>query len=147
MSAQIAFWQRKRLHEMTDAEWDSLCDGCGKCCLRKLQDADSDLVYYTDLACKLLDLTTCRCTQYAARSQWVPDCVDLRKDLAASLAWLPPTCAYRLLDAGMPLPDWHPLLTGNPDAVHLAKRSVRGQAISEEGVDERDWEDHLIYWV
>lgn len=125
------FWRAKRLEEMNQAEWESLCDGCGKCCLNKLEDIDTGELAYTNVACRLLDLGTCRCTRYADRNRLVPDCVALTPDNVGALVWMPSTCAYRLLAEGKDLPDWHPLVSGDPDSVHRAGISVRGRAISE----------------
>lgn len=125
------FWRITRLADMSQSEWESLCDGCGKCCLNKLEDIDTGELAYTNVACRLLDLGTCRCTRYPDRSRLVPDCVTLTPDNVGALAWMPSTCAYRLLAEGKDLPDWHPLVSGDPDSVHRAGISVRGRAISE----------------
>ncbi|MQX37016.1 YcgN family cysteine cluster protein [Roseospira navarrensis] len=138
------FWERKTLRQMTEAEWESLCDGCGKCCLNKLQDEDTGALAFTNAACKLLDRQSCRCSDYANRWDFVPDCVKLGPSSVGRLAWLPSTCAYRLLDEGQPLPSWHPLLTGDPESVHRAGISVRGRVVCETSVD--DLEDHVVDW-
>jgi uncharacterized protein len=137
------FWRSKPLSELSQAEWESLCDGCGKCCLHKLEDEDTGRVHLTMVACKLLDIAQCRCSDYAARHQRVPSCVRIRPDNVASLM-LPTSCAYRLVAEGRDLPSWHPLVTGNPQSVHDAKASVRRWAISERDVDEEDLEDYVI---
>lgn len=124
------FWALP-LDALNRAEWEALCDGCGQCCLHKAEDEDSGAIYPTNVACKLLDITSCRCSDYAHRKAQVPDCVRLTPRLAASLAWLPATCAYRLRAHGAPLPEWHPLISGDPDTVHRAGVSVRGKAIPE----------------
>ncbi|HXH04699.1 MAG TPA: YcgN family cysteine cluster protein [Candidatus Competibacteraceae bacterium] len=137
------FWRRKRLDELSQEEWESLCDGCGRCCLHKLEDADSGELYQTNVACKLLDLHACRCRHYGCRRHYVPDCIRLSPALVPQLPWLPETCAYRRLSRGQDLPSWHPLITGDPESVHRAGVSVRGWAISESEVDG-DLEDYLI---
>jgi len=132
---------------MTSAQWEALCDGCARCCLHKLQDAYTERIYYTDVACRLLDQQQCRCTSYARRRELVPDCVVLTPENLGKLGWLPDTCAYRLLDEGKPLPAWHPLVSGDRDTVHLADISVRGCVVSEDLVDEDDLEDRIIDWI
>jgi hypothetical protein len=138
------FWRLKTLRQMSPAEWESLCDGCGKCCLHKLQYEDTDEIYYTDVACRLLDLGTCRCSRYAERQTLVPDCIALRADKVMELNWLPSTCAYRLLANGKPLPWWHPLVSGDPNSVHAAGQSVRGRAVPEKKADVLD--HHIVTW-
>ncbi len=126
------FWIGKTLAELTLAEWESLCDGCGKCCLHKLEDEDTGQLFFTNVACRLLNLTTARCSRYADRFRWVPDCVPLTPDEVQRVNWLPSTCAYRLWAEGQPLPDWHPLLTGDPDSTRRAGVSVCGWAVPEQ---------------
>jgi len=139
------FWHRKPLTRLTQKEWEALCDGCGKCCLNKLEDEDTGEVALTRVACRLLDDETCHCAQYDIRHQFVPDCIVLRPDNLDSHAyWMPATCAYRLLWEGKPLYDWHPLISGNPESVHEAGVSVRGITVSEFDTPEEDWEDHII---
>jgi len=144
MPAARQFWEAA-LHTLDRQEWEALCDGCGKCCLHKVEDADSGRIWPTNVACKLLDLATCRCADYRNRRKYVPDCLRLTPDLAATLDWLPQTCAYRLRAEGQPLPEWHYLVCGDREAVHRAGASVRGKAISEviAGPLERhiDWGD------
>lgn len=138
------FWTRP-LSAMTPREWEALCDGCGKCCLNKLEDADTGEIAFTRIGCRLLDDQTCRCGQYEMRKSFVPECVVLTPKSIASVAhWMPATCAYRLLHEGRPLPDWHPLISGDPESVHRAGQSVRGWTIPEFEVAEDDWEDHII---
>ena len=120
------FWRTKSLPEMNVEEWESLCDGCGRCCLVKLEDEDTGEVLYTDVACTLLDAEGCRCRSYPERHAKVPDCVGLTPEAAGELAWLPVTCAYRLLAEGKQLSWWHPLVSGDPETVHAAGISVRG---------------------
>ena len=125
------FWKRKSLAEMSKTEWESLCDGCALCCLQKLEDEETGDVYFTDVACRLLDTETCRCTDYAARAKKVADCLVLSADEPDTFHWLPGSCAYRRLAEGQELPDWHPLRTGDPDSVHAAGISAKGKVVSE----------------
>ena len=143
---QHRFWEVKSLEQMTRQEWESLCDGCARCCLVKLEDEDTGDIHYTDVVCNLLDQETCRCTRYEKRSQYVPECVVVSPDLLDQLHWMPSTCAYRLLHEGKPLPDWHPLITGSRDSVHLAGISVRGRVYRQDDVEEHDLEHHLVEW-
>ena len=130
------FWKRKSLAEMTPDEWESLCDGCGLCCMQKVQDEDSGDVFYTDVACRLFDIDSCRCTDYANRAQQVPGCLVLTPDEKDAYEWLPGSCAYRRLANGLDLPGWHPLITGRPESVHDAAISMQGKAVSENDTDE-----------
>ncbi len=139
------FWKKKPLNKFTQKEWESVCDGCGKCCLNKLEDEDTGEVEMTRIACRLLDDSTCLCAKYPIRHQFVPECIVLTpKTLVENLYWLPQTCGYRLLHEGRPLYDWHPLISGDPESVHRADVSVRGMTIPEFEVDEDDWEDYII---
>jgi uncharacterized protein len=141
------FWEAKTLSEMTRAEWESLCDGCGLCCLRKLEHSDTGEILYTDVACHLLDGETCRCTRYARRLELVDDCIGLTPDRLDALRWMPRTCAYRLVAAGQPLPDWHPLISGTPQSVHAAGISARGRCTSEAFVHDDEVEERVVDWV
>jgi uncharacterized cysteine cluster protein YcgN (CxxCxxCC family) len=134
------FWETKTLAQMSPQEWEALCDGCGKCCLIGLEDADTGEIYLTDVSCKLLDGATCRCKDYPNRKAKVPDCVQLTPDNVGELSWLPRTCAYRLIHEGAPLKSWHPLISGDPESVHKAGVSVQGKVRSETSVRTR----HLI---
>ena len=139
------FWERVPLANLAPREWEALCDGCGKCCLNKLEDEETGEVALTRVACRLLDGETCRCGQYDIRKTLVPECIVLTPATISEVAyWLPETCAYKLLHEGQPLFDWHPLISGNPDTVHHAGVSVRGWTVPEFEVDEDDWEDHII---
>lgn len=139
------FWEKVPLQNMAPREWEALCDGCGKCCLNKLEDADTGEVALTRVACRLLDGETCRCGQYEIRRQFVPECIHLTPaNIASHAYWMPATCAYRLLFEGKPLYDWHPLISGDPETVHAAGVSVRGWTVPEFEVDEDEWEDHIV---
>lgn len=139
------FWERYSFGQLNKAEWEALCDGCGKCCLNKLEDEDTGEVVFTRLACRLLDDETCRCSQYDIRKQFVPECIVLTPNTMAEVAYfMPASCAYRLLAEGKPLYDWHPLVSGDPDSVHKAGRSMRHQTIPEFEVPEEEWENHVI---
>jgi uncharacterized cysteine cluster protein YcgN (CxxCxxCC family) len=142
------FWKAKSLSEMTTDEWESLCDGCAKCCLHKLEEEDTGDIYFTSIACRLIDISTCRCTRYAERTQIIPDCVDLRTLETAQYHWLPSSCAYRLLHEGKDLPVWHPLLSKNPDSVETAGISIRQYARKESPNDDLDdLEDFILDWL
>jgi uncharacterized cysteine cluster protein YcgN (CxxCxxCC family) len=140
------FWRTRRLGEMTSAEWESLCDGCGRCCLNKLEDWDTGEIYWTHVACRLLDGETCRCGDYQNRQTLVKDCLALTPGNVAGLGWLPPTCGYRLVDEGRELYWWHPLVSGDPNTVHYAGISVRGRTISEADVPVEAFEAHVVEW-
>jgi uncharacterized cysteine cluster protein YcgN (CxxCxxCC family) len=145
MPNEKPFWEHKTLIEMTPAEWESLCDGCARCCLFKLEDEDSGEVFFTNVVCRYLDQGQCRCTQYKRRSVLVPDCVKVTPAIARE-DWLPYTCAYRLLAEGKPLPAWHPLRTGSEQSVWDAGICIAGMAVSELEVDPDELEEHLIHW-
>ncbi len=143
---QQPFWRRKGLAEMTTAEWESLCDGCGRCCLLKLTFDFEEELHNTDVACRLLDLGSCRCGDYENRQTRVPDCVVLTPDNIESLQFMPQSCAYRLLSEGKDLYPWHPLISGDPDSVHRAGVSVLDKVISEDDVPDEELEDHVVDW-
>ena len=144
--ADLPFWKTKTLAEMTDGEWESLCDGCGLCCLNKLEDWDTGEIVWTSIRCVLLDGESCRCKDYENRQATVPDCIRLTVESVEKISWLPPTCGYRLIRDGHDLYWWHPLVSGDPDTVHQAGISARGRTISEEGIDVEDYEDYLVTW-
>ena len=139
------FWERKKLKHMSKTEWEALCDGCGKCCLNKIEDDETGEVFLTRVACRLFDDSTCRCGQYQTRNQFVPECISLTPETMSQHAyWLPKTCAYLLLWEDKALFEWHPLISGDFETVHEAGISIQGQSIPEFEVEEDDWEDHLI---
>lgn len=140
------FWEEIPLAELSDAQWESLCDGCGRCCLQKLEDVDTGDVYFTRVACKLLDCSNSRCQDYEDRFTHVPDCTKVRPLTPQKRKWLPATCAYRLLDEGKPLFAWHPLVSGRPESVHEAGISVGAIAISEDEVALEHYEEHIIHF-
>lgn len=144
--AHTPFWKRKTLDEMTVPEWESLCDGCARCCLNKLEDWDTGEIAWTNVACRLLDGETCRCRDYPNRQAQVPDCIGLTPETVRQLSWLPPTCGYRLIDEGRDLYWWHPLVSDDPQTVHEAGISVRGRTVREEDVAVEDFEDYLVDW-
>ncbi len=143
MKAQTPFWESKSLAEMSASEWESLCDGCGLCCLVRFEDEDTGEVIPTRVACRLFDGGLCRCVDYENRKVQVPDCVKLTPGNIDSLPWMPRSCAYRRLHEGRGLPDWHPLVTGDPESTHKAGMSIRGQTINETCLD--DPEDALDF--
>ena len=140
----MAFWREKTLSDMNRQEWESLCDGCGKCCLHKLEDDETGEVHYTDVACRFLDPETIQCGKYLTRQRYVGNCVVMTPELLDTLPWMPSTCAYRLLYEGKDLPAWHPLVAGNPEAIHRAGASVKGRVVDER--EAGDFEDHLVKW-
>lgn len=140
------FWKVKSLDQLTQGEWESLCDGCGLCCLNKLEDWDTGEVAFTSVACRLLDGDSCRCVDYENRQATVPDCIQLTPKSVREIHWLPPTCGYRLVRDGLDLYWWHPLISGDPETVHQAGISAQGRTISEEEVDVDDFEDYLVEW-
>lgn len=145
--ADEPFWRTTPLAAMSAAEWESLCDGCGRCCLVKLEDEDTGAVAYTDVACRLFDAERCRCADYENRSALVSDCVRLTPEAVPTLGWLPPTCAYRLIDEGKDLPFWHPLVSGNPASVEAAGISVAGRVAGKEGAFGLfELVEHIVSW-
>jgi len=142
-----AFWRTKPLDDMSSIEWESLCDGCGRCCLHKLEDIDTGLYFYTDIACRLLDSETCRCSNYPQRISLVKDCLLLSPTDSDQYNWLPITCAYRRIAEGKDLDWWHPLISGNKETVHKACISVRGRTVNENTVSADQLEDHIISWI
>ena len=146
MADERPFYETKSLHEMSEREWESLCDGCGKCCVMLLQDPPEEggTVWRTDVACRLLDLKRVRCSDYSNRHVRVPGCVKLTPDRVAELSWMPASCAYRLLHEGKPLYDWHPLKTGDPDSTRKAGMSVHGALVSEADLSEEEIEARII---
>lgn len=139
------FWQEKSLGEMSHEEWESLCDGCARCCLIKLEDEESGELCTTSVVCRYLEIEQCRCSVYGERSRLVPECLQVTRENIAGLYWMPHSCAYRLLAEGNPLPDWHPLVSGGSESIHEAGIAVSGYAISELALDEEcDLEDYII---
>ncbi len=138
------FWVVKSLDQMTEVEWESLCDGCGRCCLHKLRDDETGALEFTNVACRLLDTHSCACSDYANRSREVPDCISLTSAALTEIDWLPPSCAYRLIADGKPLPDWHPLITGDAGSTFKAGASVSDRVISED--DAGPLEHHIVDW-
>lgn len=141
------FWLKKTMFEMTAEEWESLCDGCARCCLHKLEDVETDKVHYTSIVCRFLDQDACQCTQYERRSDLVPDCVKLTPVGALDYTWLPNTCAYRLVAEGKDLEWWHPLVSGDRETVHTAGISVKGKCTSELYIHPDSVEEQIIHWV
>ena len=141
------FWKKYPLAELNPTEWEALCDGCGLCCLIKLEDEEIGEVAYTKVSCKLLDCNTARCSNYAERLDYVPDCIQLTLEKLDTIHWLPPSCAYRRLNEGKKLPSWHYLNTGTRESVIKAKKSAAGRCISEVEVNEEEIEDYIVRWV
>lgn len=139
------FWETYPLNKLTREEWEALCDGCGKCCLNKLEDDETGQVELTCISCRLLDGETSLCSNYENRRDYVPECISLTpKNIDKHAYWMPQTCAYRLLWQKKPLPEWHPLITGDQETVHQAGVSMRGKTVNELTVDDDDWDDHII---
>ncbi len=142
----MAFWEEKTLEQMTGEEWEALCDGCGRCCLMKLEDEDTGDIYVSDVRCRLLDGDSCRCSDYPNRLAKVPDCIKLTTENVRTIAWIPVTCAYRRIAEGRGLAWWHPLVSGDPQTVVDVGVSVRGRTVSELDVKPGQWEDHVADW-
>ncbi|MGJ8689308.1 MAG: YcgN family cysteine cluster protein [Gammaproteobacteria bacterium] len=140
------FWELP-LESLNRDEWEALCDGCGRCCLKKLINSKDETVHYTRVVCQYLDTERCACTAYGERQKLVPDCLVLDLEMLEELHWIPDTCAYRLRYEGKPLPDWHPLIAGSRAAINAQQISVTGKVISEEFVHEKGLEEHIIRWV
>ena len=143
----MSFWKEIPLQNLTQVQWESLCDGCARCCLQKLENENTGTLHYTRLACRHLDLDSCRCTDYENRLAQVSDCVQLTASTLHHSDWLPTTCSYLLIKKGQDLPPWHPLQSGSSDTVHRAGISVRDKVISDEWVHPEEWQDHLIDWI
>ena len=141
------FWVTKTLSEMTADEWESLCDGCGKCCVHKLEDEETDEVFYTNIACRLLSESDCQCKDYRNRLEKVPDCISLSKESVDQFTWLPSSCSYRLVSENKPLPEWHHLITGSKESIHLAGASVKGKTLPEDSIAEEDFEHCIVRWI
>lgn len=144
MIAEQPFWLHKSLAKMTAEEWESLCDGCGLCCMVRLENEDTGEIDLTRLSCRYLDRESCKCSDYANRSSNVPACITLKPLMVKTLSWLPESCAYRLIDEGKPLHSWHPLVSCDSESVHKAGISKRGILVSEDTVPEEAWEDYII---
>lgn len=146
-SSSSPFWKTKTFAQMSTEEWESLCDGCAKCCLHKLEDEDTGDVYYTDVACRYLEANTCQCQEYSQRLGLVKDCIQLRPQDVKQFYWLPSTCSYRLLAEDKELPVWHPLVSGQSELIHQLGLSVKGKTISEQDVNPDDYEERVIHWI
>ncbi len=142
------FWENHSLETLSDAEWEALCDRCGRCCLHKLEDIDTGEHHYTDISCRLYDLKEKRCRHYTERFKHVPECLDLRTIDPKTFSWLPNTCAYRRLWEGESLPSWHPLVSGDENSVQNAKIGISDWAVNEDSLpDDADWQEHVVQWV
>ncbi|MFW7377332.1 MAG: YcgN family cysteine cluster protein [Oligoflexus sp.] len=142
---ELPFWKTKTLDTLSPHEWESLCDGCGKCCMNKIEDEDTGEISFTNVACKLFDAKQCRCQNYNKRRKFVPECQILTPKKVRSLAWLPGTCAYRLLAEGKDLPEWHHLVSGSRTMIHKVGASMKHRVISEKYV--KNLEDHVVDWL
>lgn len=144
MPDERPWWESKSLHEMSREEWEDICDHCGKCCLHKLEDEEDGTIYYTDIACSLVDPASCYCTDYQNRQIRVPDCLRLTIDNLDQIQWMPPSCSYRVLKEGRSLPKWHHLITGDKNSIHIMGKSIKGRYIDESKVT--DYEEHVVEW-
>jgi len=144
MTVENSFWKHKTIEQMTPEEWESLCDGCAKCCIFKFEEDETGHILQTDVVCKLLDLSNCYCTQYEQRKTLVPDCITITPENILNLKWMPVSCSYRLLALGKDLPKWHPLVTGNNKSAQQAGKTVQGNVVSETEID--DLEQRIIGW-
>lgn len=142
----MPFWEDKTLAQMSPTEWEALCDGCGRCCLLKLEDEDTGEIMTSDVHCRLLEANECRCTDYPNRKAKVPDCIKLTPENITEISWIPATCAYRRLAEGKGLAWWHPLVSGDPETVVTVGVSVRGRTVNEDDVKPGEWEDHIVDW-
>lgn len=146
VAGSLPFWQQRPLDALSETQWESLCDGCGRCCLEKMINHRTGKVTYTNLACPLLDPASCRCRDYPNRSRIIPDCLSLSPGPMRQFRWLPKTCAYRLLAEGKPLPWWHPLVSGCSESVHEAGISLRGRLIVPTNLASQDLDAHVVDW-
>ncbi len=146
MAEHDPFWLHTPLNELSDEQWESLCDGCGRCCLQKLEDTDTGDLHFTDVACRMLDHATCRCSDYANRFAHVEDCLSLRPLTQQIIEWLPKSCAYRRIALGEGLADWHPLVSGDPQSVKNAGISIAGRCVAEEAVPVHELPYHVVSW-
>lgn len=137
-------WLSKPLAELNEEQWEALCDGCGKCCMVKLQDAETQHVYYTNVACELFNQNTCQCNDYAQRTKKVPTCLSLSLERPEEFAWLPQTCAYRLRFNSQPLYPWHPLISGDKNSVHEQGMSIQGKSVAQ--CEAGPLEKHIVTW-
>jgi len=144
---QDRFWENIPLDQMSQSQWESLCDGCGRCCLQKLEDESNGEVFYTQLVCHIYDMEKNCCSDYPNRHQRVPQCVKLTPELISEFHWLPSTCTYRVLSEGKPMPQWHPLISDDPQDIAKAGISITGKVLPEQIVAEDEWEEHIIHWV
>ena len=146
MTKENAWWDEKHLSEMSRSEWEQICDHCGKCCLHKLEDETDNTVYYTDIACYLVNKDSCYCGDYENRRTLVPECVQLSVDNLDQINWMPPSCSYRLLKQGQALPSWHHLITGDKESIHRCGKSIKARYVSETEVEEDEFEEHVVEW-